>query len=207
MKILFAILYAMSLSLSLKANAISIELTTNQNTATLGETLTLDARISGLNANAAPSLGAYDFDFNYDANLLDLHSIIWGDTTQGNQLDLTGYGSLQDSNSGSGWLNLFELSFDSTADLDLLQAGEFILFSLLLTPIAEGKGIFSLTANTLSDANGNELFSTPINNLSLTINRVAVPEPSSLLLLLGMVAFIALRATLAQSQKLPQSQK
>ncbi len=201
MKKVLALLVTLGLALSLNANAINIELTTDKNTLTLGDTLAIDVRISGLNHGSSPSLGAYDLDVNYDTNLFAIHSIMWGDATQGNQLDLMNYGSLQDSSSGNGWLNLFELSFDSAADLNLLQAGEFILFTVLLNAIADGSSILSLTANSLSDAYGEELFIAPINNLSVVVNSVSVPEPSSVLLLLGMIAFIALRNKLAQSQK------
>jgi hypothetical protein len=201
MKKVLALLVTLGLALSLNANAINIELTTDKNALTLGDTLAIDVRISGLNHGSSPSLGAYDLDFNYDPNLFAIHSIMWGDATQGNQLDLMNYDSLQDSSSGNGWLNLFELSFDSAEDLNLLQAGEFILFSVLLHTITNGSGIFSLTANSVSDAYGEELFIAPINNLSVVVNSVSVPEPSSMLLLLGMIAFIALRNKLAQSQK------
>jgi hypothetical protein len=201
MKKVLALLVTLGLALSLNANAINIELTTDKNALTLSDTLAIDVRISGLNHGSSPSLGAYDLDFNYDPNLFAIHSIMWGDATQGNQLDLMNYDSLQDSSSGNGWLNLFELSFDSAADLNLLQAGEFILFSVLLHTITNGSGIFSLTANSVSDAYGEELFIAPINNLSVVVNSVSVPEPSSMLLLLGMIAFIALRNKLAQSQK------
>ena len=201
MKKVLALLVTLGLALSLNANAINIELTTDKNALTLGDTLAIDVRISGLNHGSSPSLGAYDLDFNYDPNLFAIHSIMWGDATQGNQLDLMNYDSLQDSSSGNGWLNLFELSFDSAEDLNLLQAGEFILFSVLLHTITNGSGIFSLTANSVSDAYGEELFIAPINNLSVVVNSVSVPEPSSVLLLLGMIAFIALRNKLAQSQK------
>ena len=201
MKKVLALLVTLGLALSLNANAINIELTTDKNALTLGDTLAIDVRISGLNHGSSPSLGAYDLDFNYDPNLFAIHSIMWGDAIQGNQLDLMNYGSFQDSNSGNGWLNLFELSFDSAEDLNLLQAGEFILFTVLLNAIADGSSILSLTANSLSDAYGEELFIAPINNLSVVVNSVSVPEPSSVLLLLGMIAFIALRNKLAQSQK------
>ena len=198
MKKVLALLVTLGLALSLNANAINIELTTDTNALTLGDTLAIDVRISGLSHGSSPSLGAYDLGFHYDANLFAIHSIMWGDATLGNQLDLMNYGSLQDSNSGNGWLNLFELSFDSAEDLNLLQAGEFILFSVLLNTITNGSGIFSLTANSVSDAYGEELFIAPINNLSVVVNSVSVPEPSSLLLLLGAIAVIVLRNKLTQ---------
>lgn len=201
MKKLFSILCAVGLSLSFNASAITIDLITNQHNLQIGNTLAVDVRISGLNNTDAPSLGTYDINFNYDANLFDVHSIIWGDATQGNQLNLMGYGSLQDSNSGSGWLNFFELSFDEAINLNSLQAGEFTLFSVMLNAIVPGNGYFSLTTNSLGDAHGNELFVDASAGINVAVGQVSVPEPSSLLLLLGVIAFIVLRAKISQPKK------
>lgn len=138
---------------------------------------------------------------NYDARLFNFSSILWGDSTLGNQLDLSNFGSLQDSSSGLGGLNVFELSFDEAMDLELLQAGEFTLFSVLLNAVAIGSGNFSLTTNAIGDAYGNDVLIDTINGTAVNISGVSVPEPSSLLLLLGMLAILALRAKLSQSQK------
>lgn len=201
MKKLFACLCALGLSLSLNANAISIDLIANQPIASVGDNIEVQVRISGLNNASAPSLGVYDVNFNYDASLFSFNSILWGDSQLGNQLDLHGFGSLQDSNSGAGWLNLFELSFDDALDLDLLQAGEFTLFSVLLNAIAIGSGHFLLTTNTLGDAYGNDLIIDTINAATVNVGGVSVPEPSSLLLLLGALAFVALRNRASQSKE------
>jgi hypothetical protein len=126
---------------------------------------------------------------------------LWGDSTLGNQLDLNGFGSLQDSSSGLDWLSALEISFDDALDLELLQAGEFTLFSVLLNAVAIGSGNFSLTTNALGDAYGNDLFIDTITGTTVNVASISVPEPSSLLLLLGMLAVIALRAKMSQSQK------
>jgi hypothetical protein len=201
MKKLFASLCALGLSLSLNAHAISIDLIANQTAINVGDNIEVQVRISGLSDASAPALGVYDVNFNYDASLFNFSSILWGDSTLGNQLDLSNFGSLQDSSSGLGGLNVFELSFDDAMDLELLQAGEFTLFSVLLNAVAIGSGHFSLTTNAIGDAYGNDVLIDTINGTAVNISGVSVPEPSSLLLLLGMLAILALRAKLSQSQK------
>jgi hypothetical protein len=140
-------------------------------------------------------------NFNYDASLFSFSSILWGDSTLGNQLDLNSTGSLQDSSSGLGWLRALEVSFDDATDLELLQTGEFTLFSVLLNAIAIGSGNFSLTTNVIGDVYGNDLFADTITGTTVDARSISVPEPSSLLLLLGMLAVITLRAKMSQLQK------
>ncbi|MGV8835419.1 cohesin domain-containing protein [Cellvibrio sp.] len=201
MKKLFAGLLALGLSLSLNAHAISIDLIANQTAVNVGDNIEVQVRISGLSDASAPALGVYDVNFNYDASLFNFSSILWGDSILGNQLDLSGFGSLQDSSNGLNWLNAFELSFDDALDLELMQAGEFTLFSVMLNAVAIGSGNFSLTANAIGDAYGNVLFIDTINGVAVDVGSISVPEPSSLLLLLGMLAVIALRTKMSQSQK------
>jgi len=201
MKKLFASLCALGLSLSLNAHAISIDLIASQSAINVGDNIEVQVRISGLSDASAPSLGVYDVNFNYDASLFSFSSILWGDSTLGNQLDLNSTGSLQDSSSGLGWLRALEVSFDDATDLELLQTGEFTLFSVLLNAIAIGSGNFSLTTNVIGDVYGNDLFTDTITGTTVDVRSISVPEPSSLLLLLGMLAVITLRAKMSQSQK------
>lgn len=201
MKKLFACLCAFGLSLSLNANAISIDLIANQSSVNVGENIEVQVRISGLNDAGAPSLGSYDVNFNYDASLFNFSSIVWGDLLLGNQLDLSGFGSLQNTDSGLGWIFASDVSFDDAADLELFQAGEFTLFSVLLNAVAIGISDFSLTSTVFGDANSNKLSIDTINNTTVNIGGVSVPEPSSLLLLVGMLAIVVLRAKMSQSQK------
>ena len=196
MKNLLAGLLTLVLSFSLNANAINIDLIADHAAINIGENVELQVRISGLDGELA--LGAYDVNFNYDASLFSINTIIWGDS-QGNQLDLSGSGSLQDTSNGIGWLNLFALSFDDVLTLELLQESEFTLFSVLLNAIAIGSGDFSLTAITLGDASGNDLFLDSINGVNINVNGASVPEPSSLLLLIGVLAMLVLRTKLPHS--------
>ena len=201
MKQLRKIFVSLALLFSVDTYAISIDLVANKSAVNVGDSLDVAVRISGLNDTSAPSLGAYDINFLFDNSLFSFDSISWGDSAQGNQLDLAGFGSLQDATSGSGWLNLLEISFDDALDLDSLQAGEFTLFSVLLNTIAVGIGNFSLAANSLGDAYGDNLVANQINGTQVTAGAVSVPEPSSVLLLLvGIFAIGMLRARSVQRQ-------
>lgn len=202
MKKIFCLLSMLCLGFSFNANAISIDLIANKSAVNIGDNLEVAVRISGLNDAGAPSIGVYDLNFQFDSGLFSFDSIHWGNSANGNQLDLSGFGSLQDSSSGSGWLNALELSFDDALDLNQLQLGEFTLFSVLLNTIATGTGNFSLTANALGDAYGNELTVDQINGTQVSVGSVSVPEPSSILLLLaGLVVLVSLRTKLSQSEK------
>ncbi|HTF98056.1 MAG TPA: PEP-CTERM sorting domain-containing protein [Cellvibrio sp.] len=178
--------------------AISIDMVHNKTLIQNGSTMAIDINISGLNNGAAPSLGAYDLDFNFDKTLFTFNQIIWGDRIKGNQLDLNNFGSLQLSHFSVGTINLFELSFDDIASLEDWQAGEFTLFSILLTATTVGEAHFSLWANNLSDAAGNSIIVKMPDELILDVVGVEVPEPSSLLLLLGCIAILVLRARTLQ---------
>jgi hypothetical protein len=202
MKKLFTVLLTLGMCFSLNTNAISIDLIANQTAVNVGDSLEVQVRVSGLNDAGAPSLGDYDVNFNYDSSLFNFSSIAWGDSILGNQLDLSGFGSLQDVSSGLGWLRVFELSVDEALDLELLQAGEFTLFSVQLNAAAIGNGIFSLSSNAFGDAYGSDMLIDTINGTSVSVGNVSVPEPSSLLLLLlGIVAIAVLRTKIPQSQK------
>ena len=197
MKSIFASLMTLAMSLALPAQATTIDLMPDQSQLNIGDTITVDVRITGLEDSNAPSLGVYDVTFNYDDSLFSVNQIIWGDTIHGNQLDLTGFGTLQDVTQGSGWISLFELSFDNPLDLEALQTGEFTLFSVLLDAVDAGTGYFSLDTNTLGDAYGNAVFINSINNASVTVGSTSVPEPSGLLLLIGMLGAFMIRKTSA----------
>lgn len=183
------------------AHAISIDLVADQASVNTGNLVSVAVNISGLNNTSAPSLGVYDLDITFDNNLFLLDNLVWGDSSKGNQLDLNGFGSLQSSNLSVGLINLFELSFDDIASLNNGQAGEFTLFTLVFNAIAIGNGNFSLGANLLGDAEGEYLSLNTINNTQVAVTNVTVPEPSSWLLMLGLIAVVVLRSRMVQSSK------
>lgn len=192
---------SLALLFTVDAHAISIDLVADNTSVTAGSLVSVAVNISGLNDMSAPALGVYDLDVIFDNSLFAFNNLFWGDSSKGNQLDLNGFGSLQSNNLSAGLINLFELSFDDIASLNNGQAGEFTLFTLVFNAIAIGSGNFSLGANLLGDAEGAYLPLDTINNTQVVVTSVTVPEPSSLLLLLGLVAVMTLRARMAQSSK------
>lgn len=192
---------SLMLLFTVDAHAISIDLVADHTSVTTGNLVSVAVNISGLNDTSAPSLGVYDLDVIFDNSLFVFNNLIWGDSSKGNLLDLSGFGSLQSSNLSAGLINLFELSFDDIAGLNNSQAGEFTLFTLVFNAIAIGNGNFSLGANLLGDAEGSSLSIDTVTNTQVAVNSVAVPEPSSWLLMLGLLAVVVLRARMAQSSK------
>ena len=195
MKKIFISIIAACATFAINAQAFTIDLVADQNQVNTGGSILLNVNVNGLNDSSAPSLGAYDVNLHFNSSLINVTSINWGDAVKGNQLDLAGFGSLTDSSSpAAGELNLFELSFDDVLDLNSLQAGSFTLFSILFSSTAAGIADFSLSVNVLGDAFGNALTADTISGASVTVGSANVPEPSTLLLLLGGLAIVLLRA-------------
>lgn len=162
----------------------------------------IDVNISGLLANAAPSLAAYDMDVHFDGNHLAFEHIHFGDARSGNQLDLHNLGTLGSSAVliEAGLLNVSELSGDSPDDLNQLQADRFTLATLTFAvlPTAINSQI-SLTINALSDAEGNEL--SAIASTPVTV--ASVPLPSGLWMMLSGLAGLS-RVTQSRKRYLRQ---
>jgi hypothetical protein len=148
---------------------------------------------------AAPSLGVYDVALAFDPLLLAVSSVEFGDRTLGNQLDLFALGDVQFFvDSGTGSVQVFELSFDSVDDLNNLQAGDFTLAYVHFSTLKPGTSPLTLTVNSIGDADGNPLDVTSISSARVSITGATnVPEPGTLALLglaMGLLAFTGRRA-------------
>lgn len=171
------------------AMAVAITITPATQTITLGNTAAVDIGISGLGDHAAPSLGVFDLDILFDPAILSFNSVVFGDPVLGDQLDLSGFGSLTSVITGSGTVNLFELSLDSAADLDSLQPGEFILARILFDSLTVGASSLQVSINDLGDANGAPIAAT-VTDANITVS--AIPEPDALFLLTAGLLVILL---------------
>ena len=164
------------------AHAGLLSLAPSPQTVNAGATLSVDLQISGLGDGTSPSIGVFDIDVFFDALLLS-----FDDATYGAGLDVLGLGSLQITTPGGGAVNLFELSFDTAAELNALQPAAFTLATLHFTALTAGTSALDLAVNAMGDADGADLPIT-VQNGSVIIDAppsTAVPEPQSLALLLA----------------------
>ena len=163
----------------------TLTITPSNQTVNVGDTVTVDLRISGLGIGAAPSLGVFDIDFGFDPSLLSFTSVLYG-----SGLDVLGFGSSQATTPGVGTVNLFELSFDAADDLNALQLDAFILATLSFDAISLGTGSFPLSLNAVGDAFGDTL---PVTVLGASVTVAsAVPEPETWALLVAGLAILGL---------------
>lgn len=163
---------AVILVLSTSAQAAVLSIEPVEQFVDLGTGFTLDINISGLGAGSSPSLSTFDLDLVYDSTIMTAVSV-----TFGNQLDLFGFGSVQDVMGGGGVLNLSELSLDGPAILDSLQLDAFTLATVGFVAIHTGFSDISLDNVILGDSLGDPFAA------ELGSARVNVPEPSTLALL------------------------
>lgn len=169
-----------------KAAMISFDPLTQNVTA--GSAANVALLITGLGEGQEPSLGAFDLAVHFDHTIIAFSSLSFGDPALGDQLDLGGVGSVSGFDAGTpGIVNLFEVSLDSPADLDSLQAGSFILATLAFNGLAPGASSLNISINALGDALGDSL-SAEIASGSI---NVAVPLPGAVWLLATALAGLA----------------
>jgi hypothetical protein len=163
----------------LTCQAATISVLPASQTVSVGSAAIVDLAASGFTSGTAPSIGTYDVNVGFDPSLLAFVS-----ATFGTGLDVLGLGSIQTVTPGFGTVNLFELSFDTPADLNALQPNTFRLATLVFNAVAPGTSPLMLTANALGDATGAGLPAS-VSNGSVVIGApTAVPEPAAWLLLM-----------------------
>lgn len=155
----------------------------------VGQIAAIDLYISGLGEGTLPALSAFDLNVAYDPALLQYTGTDFGDAVLGDQLDLSGLGSISGADAAGGLVNLFEISLDDPNILNTLQAGTFILATLHFSGLSAGMSPLSLTVNTLGDAYGNPLSADLVDG---SVN--SVPEPASVALVCAGLVVLAGRA-------------
>jgi hypothetical protein len=159
--------------------------------------------VEGLGNNTAPSLGAFDIDFQFDSTRLILDAVLFGPllgspdnlrygNTSGTLTPIEfGAGeAITGASLLTGGVNLFEVSLLDVASLDALQPSRVPVLVLFFDGIGEILNVnpdtlgFGLSVNALSDAFGNEL-------VVDSIGFIPVPAPSTLsLLAIGLLGLI-----------------
>jgi hypothetical protein len=173
-------LMVIGLLLSMKAQA-SISLGFTSATQ-IANRLEIGLQVSGLGDLTAPALSTYDLDIHFDPSVLNYSGITFGDPLLGNQLDVF---NLADNTttaelSGVGRVNVFELSLDTTEDLNDWQADSFILATLNFDILNHGSSALTIHVNVFDDTEAAAL-SPSVQSATIT----TVPLPSALLLFLA----------------------
>jgi hypothetical protein len=160
--------------------------------ATPGGFVDVQLSISGLGASSAPSLSVYDIDLLFNFSVISVTNVTFGDPGLGNQLNLAGAGVFSVSdNSVPGQLNLLEVSFNTPAELDSTQAPSFILATIQFQALNFGVSNIVLSINSLGDSIGDPLTAEVFGG-SINVNgSTAIPEPSTVLLVLMGLGTIA----------------
>lgn len=181
------------LAVAVNATASQIQIVPSSTLVSTGDTVTTDISISGLGNGT--SLGVFDLSLLYQ-NPFAFSFVNFGDPLLGDQLNLSGFGTLTDSTNTAGSLHLFELSFDDPATLNSLQAASFTLARVGFTALGPGTGLFSLSNVVLGDAIGNPLVPDSVVGASVTVGGgpgSAVPEPSTFVLVSSVLVLLVKR--------------
>lgn len=177
-----------------RADAITLSLDPVTQDAGVGSLVNVAVVISGLTAAGPPSLGAFDISIGFAPGILGTPAAVFGD-----QLDVGGFGSVTIvDTSVPGAVSIAEVSLDTPAALNTLQADSFTLATLTFFAIGAGTTPLSLALNApLADAEGAALSDILFVNGSVTVIGAAVPEPTTAILLVCAVAGLAAVSSLA----------
>ena len=172
--------------------AATLSVSPGAQTVGLGASTFIDIAVTGLGDGVAPSLGAYDLNVNYDSTLLSFISATLGDPALGNQLDLFNLVSNPSAVDGTlpNTVNVFELSFDSVANLNTLQAANFTLFRLTFSAVKLGNSPIAISINSLANAAGDSLAANVVGS-NVTVS--AVPAPAAGWLMVTGILSIGVR--------------
>jgi hypothetical protein len=146
-----------------------------------GLPLTVYLQISGLGNLTSPSVGTFDLNVAFDPTVLSFNAATFGGPILGDQLDPTGLGNtINFVNPGFGIVELFDVSLDSSSQLNSLQPSSFILGGISFNTVGIGTSPLDLTVNSLGDSDGNPL-SVQLQNGSVIVGAMStVPEPDFL---------------------------
>jgi hypothetical protein len=185
-----------ALVLAVRSEAVSIGLSPSPVATSVGGAFTVDLVVAGLGAGVHPALGSYDLDVAFDASLLSLDGVSFGDLLRdGSVLD-----SLQDAfEVVAGSWNVSELSFLSPSELLGQQPTSFTLATLSFSALAPGTTSVTLSG-IAGDEEGDEIPDVQFGAARVEIGGGAVvPEPGAALLF----AFGALAVARARRQVRP----
>jgi hypothetical protein len=169
--------------------AVTLRLVPGMTTVDLGDPLSIDIVVSELGAGNAPSVGDFDFDITYDDTILLATGVDFG--------LLLGDPGLFEADAGfdlsiSGVVDLFEVSFLSTTELDTLQPSSFTLATLSFNTVGLGTSALNFTQINLDDAFAQSLNPVMLGSSVTVVSSVsAIPIPPTLWLFgASLISFI-----------------
>lgn len=167
------------------ANVSLVPSTTQVN---VGDNFFIDIVISQL---ADDALGGWDGNFIFNSNEVSLISTALGDSVLGNQLDLSGLGTLNETqihtlNGNTQAVVMLEVSYDDMVTLNASQANVFSLAQLQFTRLGAGEIIFNFDGH-FSDAAGIDL---RIDHSGAVTQLAPVPLPAAAWLMLSGFATV-----------------
>ncbi len=197
MKIHFSkFLYLSLCVVSLQAGAVTLALSPESQTASTGDSISLDLVIDGLGDFAPESVSSFYLDINFDpaALIFDSYSLgpYLGDLSSGEATDVS-YGLL------GSYVQIFEESSLSSTALDAMQPGSFTLVTLDFTVGLLEKGDSTTvgigTIWGLSDGSREQQLTLDgITNAIISNPATSVPEPGIVLLInLGLLGLAVVR--------------
>lgn len=189
---LAVLLLLMTLSVSVDAIPIRVEVTADPGSPILGEQVEATVSVDGLTGEF---IGAYDVTLAFDGAILSFDELFF-DVFLDGPAD-----SLQDVVLTSSTINAAEISLGFLFNQTGIDA--FPLFSVLFDTVGAGTSPLDLSVTELSDDFGFPLESTTLNSSVSVQEPVAVPEPGTAsLLLIGLLAFAVTRRLTARAQSL-----
>jgi hypothetical protein len=194
--LLSTLLYLCLSTITLQAGAVSLSLQPATQTASPGDSVSLDLVIDGLGDYAPDSVGTFYLDIHFDPTALSFEGYTLGpylgDLLSGEASDVS-YGLLGD------YVQIFEESNLSGVELDVLQPGSFTLasldFSVDVLALGDSTTVSIGTIWGLSDGNHDQQLEVDGTNVAVIGNPAAsVAEPGTLLLInLGLLGLLAVR--------------
>ena len=177
---------AMALGMVSTAEAVTISLVPNANSVPVGGLLAVDVVASDLGGSA---VAAFDVNVDFDPSVVTFESIVFG-----TGLDLGTFGSSTDVDAETvGQVNVYELSFELTEDLETLQPdGAFTLFTVLFKGFGAGaNGLISVSPLSIASAAGDAMAAVARSPISVGVTPVPLPAAAWLLMsgLVGVARF------------------
>ncbi len=169
------------------AGAVSIGFSPSAQAVDVGDPVFVDVVISDLNGEI---VSAYDLDITYDASILTATDVTFG-SFLGDEFFFEVFNDFDLS--GSGVVDMAQLSLLSDADLAAMQPASFVLATIEFQAIADGTSALDFVAPL--DIKGLQASIIDVDPASGSVTVGApIPEPSAALIF-GLGAFIVGAAT------------